>query len=123
MKRCKNSSVTNWRRDIFVSPNHPTHHHFSSSRKRTANCDPCKITKRSMHSRFEINTPSLSSRISSTISATHTYTQSSTSNGGITMYAFAKEMKRRRHLKQDTVSLNPQSCISGLQTRQLPSKL
>src|SRR6266702_4586869 len=123
MKQCRSSSAMNWRRDIFVSPNCPTHHHFSSSRKRMANCDPCKTTERSTHSRFEINTPSLSSRISSAISATHTYTQSLTSDGGITMYAFAKAMKRKRHLKPDTVFSNPRSCILGLQTRQQPFKL
>src|SRR6266702_2310485 len=122
MKQCKNSSVTSWRRDIFVSPNHPTHHHFSSSRKRTASCDPCKTTGRSTHSRFEINTPSLSSWSSAVTSAMHTYIHNSTSDGGTTTYASAKVTKRKRHSKPDTVFSNTRSCISDLQTRQRPSK-
>src|SRR6266702_1321881 len=116
MWRCRNSSAMNWRKDTFVSPSRLTRHHSSSSKRRTANCDPYKTIKRLMHSQFGINTPSHSSRTSSVISATHTYIQSSTFEGEITTYAFAKEMKRKRCLKPDTDSSNLRSCILDSQT-------
>src|SRR6266702_7187667 len=123
MRQYRNSSATNWRKDTFVSPSPPTHHHSSSSRRRTANCDPCKTIERLTHSQFETNIPSLSSRILFAISATRIYTQSLTFDGGITMYASAKAMKRKQHSKPDTDFSNLQSCILDSRTHQRPFKL
>src|SRR6266702_763835 len=123
MKPYKNSSKANLRKDIFVSPNHLTHHHSSSSRKRTVNCDRYKTTEKSTPSRSEINTRFPSLLISSATSATRTSIQSSMCAGGTITYASAKETNTRQHSKPDTASLSLQSCTSDSPIRQRPSKL
>src|SRR6266702_7256054 len=123
MKQSRNSFATNLRRGIFVSPNHPTHHRFSSSRKRMANYVPYKTIGRSTHSQSEINILSPLSQTSFAISAMRTYIQNSMSAGGITTSASEKAMRRKQRSKPDTAFLNPPSCTLVSQTHQPPSKL
>src|SRR6266702_2546494 len=118
MKPYKNSSKANLRKDIFVSPNHLTHHHSSSSRKRTVNYDRYKITERLTPSQFETNILFPSSRTSSAISATRTSIRNSMSAGDTTTYASVKGTSPKQHSKPDTASLNQQSCISDLPIHQ-----
>src|SRR6266702_6289349 len=114
MRQYKNSSTMNSRRAIFVSPNHHTHHHFSSFAKRTARCDWYRTIEKLMPLRSETNILFLLLWISFMISALRTYTQSSTSNGGTTTYAFAKGTRRKRHSRLDTAFLSLQSCTLDL---------
>src|SRR6266702_674142 len=118
MKQYRNSFTTNSRRAISVSRSLHMHHHSSLSAKRTENCDRYKTTAKSMALQSEINIPFPGLRTSSVISVTRTYTQSSTSNGGTTTYAFAKEMRIKRHLKPDTDFSNLRSCTLDSPTHQ-----
>src|SRR6266702_4555155 len=86
------------------------HRHTSSFTKRMARCGRYKITGRLMPLPSETNIPYPSSRTSSTTSAMHIYTPNSTSVGDITMYASAKGINQKRHLKPDTDSSNLWLC-------------
>src|SRR6266702_8029433 len=108
----------NSRRDISMSPSRHMHCYSSSFAKRTASCNQCKTTGRLTPSPYATNTPSHSLQISYETSAMRTFTQNSTFNGGITMYAFVKAMKRKLPSKQDMDVLNVLYCIVDSQIHQ-----
>src|SRR6266702_3073177 len=100
MKRYRSSSTMSWKKATSVSHNLRTHRNSSSLVQSTASYDQYKTT----------------------VKSTHSSTVHDTSHGGTTMFAYAKETKRKRRSKPDMGFSNQRSCISDSLIRQRPSK-